>query len=126
MTVSEPLSRMIDALTVCAAFIVTAWQAPVPLQAPLQAASRDPVAGVAVNVTRVPEGKFAVQASRPCRTKCRRGCESLFRRHYRVLTVKSCVDAPPVVKLCVALVNVPLLRSRSALASNRWSTRSIH
>ncbi len=41
------------AVTLCAWLIVT-WQLPVPVQAPLQPANVEPLAGVAVSVTRVP------------------------------------------------------------------------
>jgi hypothetical protein len=101
------MSRMIDALTVCGELIVTE-QAPVPLQAPLQAASRDPVAGVAVNATMVPEEKLAVHDA-PMPHEMPPGLLVTVPAPVPpVFTVKSCVDAPEVVKLCVALLNVPL------------------
>ena len=109
MKLSEPMSRMIDALTVCAEFIVTE-QAPVPLQAPLQAASRDPVAGAAVNVTMVPEGKLAVHVVPTGLHEMPAGLLVTVPVPVPpVLTVKSWLDAPaPVVKVRVGLKNVPL------------------
>ena len=54
VTVSEYMARANDAVTDRRALIVT-WQAPVPVQAPLQPAKTEPPPGVGVRVTTVPE-----------------------------------------------------------------------
>lgn len=60
VTVRGNVPRVNVAVTVSAEFIVTE-QVPVPLQAPLQPANADPLAGTAVSVTGVPLAKSAVQ-----------------------------------------------------------------
>jgi hypothetical protein len=104
VTLSDPISRVNCAVTLFAELIVTTHD-PVPVQPPLQPEKSDPVAGVAANVTLLPEAKLALHVK-----------PQLMPTGVLVTvpvpvplfdTVSNCEDAPLVVKLCVVLVNVP-------------------
>ncbi len=53
--------EMLNVAVTDSADVIVTTQLPVPLQAPLQPANTDPLAGVSVNVTTVPLAKSAVQ-----------------------------------------------------------------